>query len=51
MYDYLHNIDIEVEIYEFDPEADDDLYLSIRELMKEFTEKDFKKYLNIGKNF
>lgn len=49
MYDYLHNIDIEVEIYEFDPEADDDLYLNIRELMKEFTEKDFKKYLNIGK--
>ena len=48
MYDYLHNIDIEVEIYEFDPEADDDLYLNIRELMKEFT-KDFKKAIKYRK--
>ena len=44
-----NNLNIKVEIYEFDPEADDKFYLNIRDLMKEFTEKDFKNYLNIGK--
>lgn len=49
MNNYLNNLNIKVEIYEFDPEADDKFYLNIRDLMKEFTEKDFKNYLNIGK--
>ena len=46
---YLEDIDIKVEIYEYDPNADDNFYLKIRNILKNFSEKDFKEQLNIGK--
>ena len=48
MYKHLENLDIEIEIYEYDPNADDNLYINIRKILKTFSENDFKKHLQIG---
>ncbi len=42
----LNNIDIE--IYEYDPAASDNLFDSLFEFLKDFTVDDYKKYLNIN---
>ena len=49
MYKYLEALDIEVEIYEFDKNADDSLYLNLRNILQKFSNEDFKTYLDIGK--
>ena len=49
MYKYLETLDIEVEIYEFDKNADDSLYLNLRNILQKFSNEDFKTYLDIGK--
>ena len=48
MHKHLENLDIEIEIYEYDPNADDNLYINIRKILKTFSENDFKKHLQIG---
>ena len=49
MYKYLEALDIEVEIYEFDKNADDNLYINLRNILQKFSNEDFKTYLDIGK--
>lgn len=49
MYKFLEDIDIQVEIYEYDPNSDDNFFLNIRGILKNFSEEDFKEHLNIGK--
>ena len=49
MYKYLEALDIEVEIYEFDKNADDSLYINLRNILQIFSNEDFKTYLDIGK--
>ena len=48
MHKHLENLDIEIEIYEYDPNANDNLYINIRKILKTFSENDFKKHLQIG---
>ena len=48
MYKHLENLDIEIEIYEYDPNADDSLYINVRKILKNFSENDFKNHLQIG---
>ena len=49
MYKYLETLDIEVEIYEFDKNADDNLYINLRNILQKFSNEDFKTHLDLGK--
>lgn len=49
MFKFLEDIDIQVEIYEYDPISEDNFFLKIRSILKNFSEEDFKEHLNIGK--
>ena len=49
MMEYLEQLtDIEIEIYEFDPSARDELFETLIELISDFTISDYKKYLNMN---
>jgi O-acetyl-ADP-ribose deacetylase (regulator of RNase III) len=48
MLSYLKNLDLKVEIYEFDRDADDKLYLNLRSILKTFSLADYKNNLNIN---
>lgn len=45
---FLKDLDLEVEIYEYDRYADDKMYINLREILKTFTDEDYKKYLNLS---
>jgi len=49
MYKYLDALDVQVEIYEFDKNADDLLFINLRNILQKFSNDDFKTYLDIGK--
>ena len=46
--EYLSGLDIEIEIYEYDKYAEDNLFINLRNIIKHFSLKDYKKELNIG---
>jgi O-acetyl-ADP-ribose deacetylase (regulator of RNase III) len=48
MIESLKDLDLEVEIYEFDRHADDKMYINLREILRTFTKKDYKNYLNLN---
>lgn len=48
MLSYLKKLDLKVEIYEFDRDADDKLYLNLRGILKTFSHADYKNNLNIN---
>jgi len=48
MINYLESLDLEIEIYEFDPGADDKLYVNLRDILKTFSIADYKNNLNMS---
>ena len=48
MVEFLKDLDLEVEIYEYDRYADDNMYINLRKILKTFTDKDYKNYLNLS---
>ena len=48
MYQYLDETDIDIEIYEFDKSSEDNLFIKIRNILKNFSNEEFKEHLNIG---
>ena len=48
MVSYLKNLDLKVEIYEFDNNADDKLYINLRDILKTFSLSDYKNNLNMS---
>lgn len=51
MIEHLEKLsDVDIEIYEFDPNAEDNLFVVFYQKVRRFSLADYKKYLNIKTN-